>query len=36
LYFVRDTAGENASRVSVILQDLKDKGEFDERMEIEE
>lgn len=31
LFFVRDTAEENASRIGEILLDLKDKGEFDEK-----
>jgi ribosome-binding factor A len=31
LHFVRDTAEENASRVSSILDELAYKGEFDER-----
>ena len=31
IHFVRDTAGENASRVSEILDDLTHKGEFLER-----
>lgn len=35
LFFVRDTAEENASRVGEILQDLKSKGEFEERTESE-
>jgi ribosome-binding factor A len=35
LFFVRDTAEENASRIGEILQDLKGKGEFDERTENE-
>ncbi len=30
LFFVRDTAEENASRVGNILQDLKSRGEFEE------
>ena len=34
LFFVRDTAEENASRIGEILQDLKNKGEFEERTEI--
>lgn len=33
LFFVRDTAEENASRIGEILQDLKSKGEFEERTE---
>jgi ribosome-binding factor A len=32
LHFVRDTAEENASRVSSILSDLTRKGEINERM----
>jgi len=35
LHFVRDTAEENASRVSEILDDLKQNGEFLERKESE-
>ena len=31
LHFVRDTAEENASRVSTILDELVNKGEFEER-----
>jgi ribosome-binding factor A len=31
LHFVRDTAEENASRVSTILEELVSKGEFQER-----
>lgn len=31
LHFVRDTAEENASRVSTILEELVSKGEFEER-----
>ncbi|MEJ7847011.1 MAG: 30S ribosome-binding factor RbfA [Pyrinomonadaceae bacterium] len=31
LFFVRDTAEENASRIGEILLDLKDNGEFDEK-----
>lgn len=30
LFFVRDTAEENASKIGSILQDLKSKGEFEE------
>ncbi len=33
LHFVRDTAEENAARVGQILQDLADKGEFEDRTE---
>ncbi|MEO7673718.1 MAG: 30S ribosome-binding factor RbfA [Pyrinomonadaceae bacterium] len=33
LFFVRDTAEENAARIGDILQDLKSKGEFEERTE---
>ena len=33
LHFVRDTAEENASRVSSILEELVGKGEFQERNE---
>lgn len=33
LHFVRDTAEENASRVSTILEELVGKGEFQERNE---
>jgi ribosome-binding factor A len=33
LHFVRDTAEENATRVSQILEDLTDKGEFLEKDE---
>ena len=33
LHFVRDSAEENASRVSEILQDLANKGELQERKE---
>ena len=33
LHFVRDTAEENATRVGEILQDLTNKGEFQERTE---
>lgn len=29
LHFVRDTAEENAARIGEILQDLKEKGEFE-------
>jgi ribosome-binding factor A len=35
LHFVRDTAEENASRVSSILSDLTRKGEINERMKDE-
>lgn len=35
LFFVRDTAEENASRIGAILQDLKIKGEFEESTENE-
>ena len=35
LHFVRDTAEENASRVSSILSDLTSKGEINERMKDE-
>jgi ribosome-binding factor A len=35
LHFVRDTAEENASRVSSILSDLTSKGEIKERMKEE-
>ena len=35
LHFVRDTAEENASRVSTILKDLTSKGEINERMKDE-
>ena len=31
IHFVRDTAGENAARVSEILENLTSKGEFHER-----
>jgi ribosome-binding factor A len=31
LHFVRDTAEENAARVSTILDKLANQGEFDER-----
>ena len=31
IHFVRDTAGENAARVSEILEDLSSRGEFLER-----
>ncbi len=31
LHFVRDTAEENAARISTILSELVDNGEFDER-----
>ncbi|MBC7900479.1 MAG: 30S ribosome-binding factor RbfA [Saprospiraceae bacterium] len=31
LFFVRDTAEENASKIGSILQDLKSKGEFEEK-----
>lgn len=31
LHFVRDTAEENATRVSEILEDLSNKGEFQEK-----
>ncbi|MDQ3491411.1 MAG: 30S ribosome-binding factor RbfA [Acidobacteriota bacterium] len=34
LFFVRDTAEENASRIGEILQDLKVKGEFEERTDV--
>jgi ribosome-binding factor A len=33
VHFVRDTAEENASRISEILDDLKAKGEIEKRME---
>ena len=35
LHFVRDTAEENASRVTSILSDLTSKGEINERMKDE-
>lgn len=35
LFFVRDTAEENASRIGEILTDLKSKGEFEERTDNE-
>ena len=35
LHFVRDTAEENAERIGDILQDLSQKGEFQERIEDE-
>ena len=35
LHFVRDTAEENASRVSEVLSDLTSKGEINERIEDE-
>lgn len=35
LFFVRDTAEENAARVGQILDDLTAKGEFEDRMENE-
>ena len=35
LHFVRDTAEENASRVTSILSDLTNKGEINERMKDE-
>jgi ribosome-binding factor A len=35
LHFVRDTAEENASRVSRILDDLSSRGEINERMKEE-
>lgn len=35
LHFVRDTAEENASRVSTILDDLGSKGKINERMKDE-
>ncbi|HMQ02805.1 MAG TPA: 30S ribosome-binding factor RbfA [Pyrinomonadaceae bacterium] len=35
LYFVRDTAEENAANVGRILDDLKAMGEFEESKEIE-
>ena len=35
LFFVRDTAEENAARVGQILQDLTIKGEFEDRKENE-
>ena len=35
LHFVRDSAEENASRVSEILSDLTNKGEINERMKDE-
>lgn len=31
LHFVRDTAEENAARVGTILEDLSEKGEFQEK-----
>ena len=34
LFFVRDTAEENAAKIGAILTDLKSKGEFEERTEI--
>ncbi len=36
LNFVRDTVEENAARVAELLQDLEQKGEFEERNEISE
>lgn len=36
LYFVRDTAEENVTRVTEILDNLTSKGEFEERMTEEE
>ncbi len=36
LHFVRDTAEENASRVSTILDELAGSGEFHERKEVSE
>ena len=33
VHFARDTAEENASRVSEILEDLRSKGEIQERMD---
>jgi|ERR1035437_2141783 ribosome-binding factor A len=33
VHFVRDTAEENASRISEILDDLKAKGEIEKRMD---
>ena len=33
VHFARDTAEENASRVSEILEDLKSRGEIEERMD---
>ena len=36
LHFVRDTAEENASRVSTILEGLAGSGEFEERKETSE
>jgi ribosome-binding factor A len=36
LYFVRDTAEENVTRVSEILDNLTSMGEFEERMPDEE
>ena len=33
LHFVRDTAEENAARISSILDGLANQGEFDERMD---
>ena len=36
LHFVRDTAEENASRVSTILEGLAGSGEFEERKESSE
>jgi ribosome-binding factor A len=35
LHFVRDSAEENATRVGQILQELSDKGEFEESKESE-
>ncbi len=35
LHFARDTAEENATKISSILDDLKQAGELDERTEIE-
>jgi ribosome-binding factor A len=36
LYFVRDTAEENVTRITEILDNLTSKGEFEERMPDEE
>ena len=36
VHFVRDTAEENAARIDEILQDLTNKGEFEERNELSE
>ncbi len=36
LHFARDTAEENAAKIGSILDDLKQAGEFEERMEDED